>query len=128
VSLSPRETIKNNYLCPVCGKPLTVGVMHRVEKLADRDEYYRSSDSAVFYSIIPLPEIIAEALDAGVNAKKVFSEYLQLLDKLGNEFRILLDTPLSDLRHVSPLIADAVSRMREGTFQLFRATMENTGR
>jgi uncharacterized protein (TIGR00375 family) len=118
VSLSPKETINNNYLCPVCGKPLTVGVMHRVEKLADRDEYYRSSDSAVFYSIIPLPEIIAEALDAGVNAKKVFSEYLRLLDKLGNEFRILLDTPLDDLWHVSPLIADAVSRMREGNISI----------
>ena len=67
-SLTPEETIKHNYLCPVCGKKLTVGVMHRIEKLADRNNEYKPPGGAGFKSIIPLPEIISETLKVGVNS------------------------------------------------------------
>jgi len=115
VSLTPKETIKHNYLCPVCGRKVTIGVMHRIEKLADRGEGIKPAGSPSFQSIIPLPEIISEALKVGVNSKAVNKEYLKLIESLGNEFSILLDTPLKDIEEAgSPMIAEAVSIMRSG--------------
>lgn len=116
VSLSPKETIKHNYLCPVCGKRVTVGVMHRVEKLADRTDGFMPEGSPPYYHLIPLTEIIAETLNAGVNSKAVEVEYFRLLKRLGNEFRILMDFPISEIESVaSPLLSKAIQRMRSGS-------------
>jgi len=115
VSLSPKETIEHNYLCPVCGKRVTVGVMHRVEKLADRAEGFKPKGSPSFHSIIPLPEMIAEVLKVGPNSKTVDKEYQNLLQKLGSEFKILMDVPLKDIEQASfPLICEAIEKMRKG--------------
>jgi PHP family Zn ribbon phosphoesterase len=115
VSFTPEETMRHSGLCPVCGKNLTIGVMHRVEKLADRKEGLRPEGALPFTSIIPLPEIIAEVVKTGVNSKKVTGTYVTLLGALGNEFRILLETPLQDIEAAgSPLLRDAVKKMRDG--------------
>lgn len=115
VSLSPKETIKYDYLCPVCGKGVTVGVMHRVEKLADREDGSGLSGSPGFHSIIPLPEIISETVKVGVNSKRVANEYFRVLEGLGNEFKILMETPLEDIEIAgSPLLREAISRVRSG--------------
>jgi uncharacterized protein (TIGR00375 family) len=119
ISLSPKETVKHNYLCPVCGKRVTVGVMHRVEKLADRENGFRPSGAPPFYSFVPLPEIIAEAIKVGVNSKAVNNEYLHIIEKLGNEFKILMDIPLNDIeRASSPIIREAIARMRSGNVHI----------
>jgi uncharacterized protein (TIGR00375 family) len=119
VSLTPKETIRNNYLCPACGRKVTVGVMHRVEKLADRAEGFKLAGAPSFASIIPLPEIIAEGLECGVNTKKVNALYLPMLERLGNEFKILLDAPLDDIERASSrLIREAVARMRAGNVHI----------
>ncbi len=115
VSLSPEETVRHNYLCPVCNKKITIGVMHRVEKLSDRKEGFRLSDAPPFYSIIPLQEIISEIKRVGVNSKMVITEYFRLIERLGDELRILIDLPLDDFEHAgAPLLKDAISRMRSG--------------
>jgi uncharacterized protein (TIGR00375 family) len=115
VSLLPQETIRHNYLCPICGKKVTVGVLHRVEKLADRDEGFRPASAPGFHSLIPLPEIIAETLKVGPNSKAVEKQYFNLLEQLGNEFRILMDCGIDDVAKAgTPEIAEAVSRMRKG--------------
>lgn len=113
ISLSPKETIKNNYLCPVCGRRVTIGVMHRVERLADRPDGYKLEGAPSYYSLIPLPEIIADIMRVGVNTKSVETEYIKLLSNLGNEFKILLQSSLSDIEKVgSTRLSEAISRIR----------------
>lgn len=115
ICLSPGETEKHRYLCPICGKKVTIGVMHRVAKLADREEGYRPGGAPGFRPIIPLQEIIAEALHAGPNTKKVTGIYMDMLETLGNEFSILLDLPLEEIaRAGSPRISKAVGMVRSG--------------
>ncbi len=119
VNLSPKETIRYNYLCPQCGRRVTVGVMHRVEKLADRADGFKLEDAPPFSSAIPLTEILAETFDVGVASKAVDTEYQKLLQKLGSEFKILMDASLDDIERAgSPLIREAISRMRQGNVHI----------
>ena len=111
VSLHPSETRRRNGLCPKCGKPLTVGVLHRVFELADREPPKLPKP---FFSIIPLPEILSEILGCGPSAKKVTAVYEDLLAGLGPELRILMDVPSKDIERVGGrLLAEAIDRMRE---------------
>jgi PHP family Zn ribbon phosphoesterase len=119
VSMTPKQTIARKYLCPECGRKVTVGVLHRVETLADRKEGFKPEGAPFFTPVIPLPELIAEALNCGVNTKKVSSHYLAMLKQLGNEFKILIDVPLDDIERAgTPLVREAVSRMRAGNVHI----------
>lgn len=115
VSLTPEETIKHNCLCPVCGRKVTVGVMHRVEELADRNVGFKPEGAPDFHPVIPLQEIIAETLKVGVNSKAVEREYLSTLEKIGSELRILMESPEGEIgKASSPEIAHAIAKMRSG--------------
>ena len=115
ISLSPQETKKYNGICPVCGKPLTIGVLNRVEELADRPEGFTPENAIPFKSLIPLEEIISKVLGVNVGTKKVEVEYKNLIQKFDSEFNILLEVPISDLKSETlPEIAEAVSRVRQG--------------
>jgi len=119
VNLSPEDTMRHHYLCPACGKKVTVGVMHRVEKLADREDGFKLSSAPPFYSLIPLQEIIAETKKVGVSSKAVTTDYLQLIEKLGNELKILIDLPLDEIENASsPLLAEAIGRVRSGNVHI----------
>ena len=115
ISLSPKETKKYNSICPSCGKYLTIGVLSRVEELADRPEGFQPKDAIPFKNLIPLQEIIAEALNLGTAAKQVSKEYKNLIEKFGNEFIILLDASRQELETATlPEIAEGIERVREG--------------
>jgi uncharacterized protein (TIGR00375 family) len=119
VNFSPEETIGHDYLCPVCSRKVTVGVMHRVNKLADREDGFKPEGALPFYPIIPLPEILGETLEVGPASKKVDTAYQGLIQKLGSEFKILLDCPLEDIEKAgSPLIREAISRVRAGNVRI----------
>lgn len=111
--LHPRETKSHQGLCPVCGRPVTVGVMARVETLADHPEGRTSPRSRPFYSLIPLPEIIAEARGVGVASKAVQASYQEMLHSLGNEFFILREASLKTIaKEAGTLIAEGIRRVR----------------
>ncbi len=113
--LHPRETIKNKGLCPVCGKGVTVGVMARVEELADRPEGEKSPRSRPYKNLITLPQLIGEAKDVGPAAKAVEQVFHNMLATIGNECHILCDAPLEQIKKsAGDVIAEGVSRMREG--------------
>lgn len=115
---TPAETKKHKGLCPKCQKPLVIGVMNRVEELADRSESearVKGRERIAYKNLVPLPEIIADTFSCGVNTKKVQSEYDKLVQELGNEFAILLQCSITDIEKVSSkVLAQAIDRVRRG--------------
>jgi uncharacterized protein (TIGR00375 family) len=115
VIFSPFETKANQYLCPHCKKKLTVGVMHRVEELADRPEGFIPKNAIPSIHLIPLEEIIAEALGYRMGTKAVETEYEKLIERGGSEFHILLEaTPEELAGYVPEKILEGIVRMRQG--------------
>ncbi len=113
--MSPEETKKYSGKCPKCGKPVTVGVLNRVEKLADRPEGYKPSNAIPFKNLVPLDEIIADAKGVGKASVAVEREYKSIISKFGNEFNILLRLSRDQLlAGLPPRIAEGVLRVREG--------------
>jgi DNA helicase-2/ATP-dependent DNA helicase PcrA len=115
VRFSPAETRQHQGRCPVCGKPLTVGVMHRVEDLADRrTEEAPPPTAGPSRSLVPLPEMLSEIYRVGPKSKKISHHYENLLGRLGPELQLLTTLPLEDIRRASPsLVPEAVSRLRK---------------
>jgi uncharacterized protein (TIGR00375 family) len=119
ILFSPTESRKNKNICPVCGRKLTVGVMHRVEALADRPEGFVPDNAIPCKHLVPLMEIIAEALNQGTETKGVENEYLKMVSTYGSEFRILLDLPLEELEKLTPpKILEGIKRVREGNISI----------
>jgi len=119
INCSPSETKRYNGICPVCHRPLTIGVLNRVEELADRPNGFKPGNAIPFKSLVPLIEIIAEALNVGVTAKETERNYKNLIEKFNNEFNILLNVPISELEKESlPEIAEGIKRVREGKIKL----------
>ena len=115
VIFSPSETRSHQDLCPVCKKRLTVGVMHRVEELADRPEGFIPKNAIPSIHLIPLEEMISGGLGVNVGTKAVGAEYDRLIERGGSEFRILLDaTPEELATFVPPRLLDGIIRMRQG--------------
>ena len=115
ISLSPQESKKYNNICPRCGRHLTIGVLNRVEELADRPEGSKPEGAIPFKSLVPLEEIIAEALGQTTRTKQVIAEYESLIKKLGPELKILLEISKKDLETATlPEIAEGIIRVREG--------------
>jgi len=111
----PTETMKHKKICPVCGKKVTVGVMHRVAELSDREDFKTVEKRHPFYSLVPLKEILSEILGVGPQSKSVSNHYSALLEKAGPEFDILLHLPLGQLSSKGgELLAEGVKRMRTG--------------
>ena len=115
VRLHPRDTLKSKGLCPSCGKPVTVGVLARVEELAQRPEGEKSRRARPYNSLIPLEEIIAEALGVGKVSKKVQALYFDMIQKLGPELPLLMAVSLKHIQTAAgDKVAEAVRRVRTG--------------
>ncbi|MFA5141600.1 MAG: endonuclease Q family protein [Candidatus Woesearchaeota archaeon] len=116
--LPPAEARKNNNICPVCNKKLTIGVEHRVEELADRKAGFKPKDAKPYYSLLPLAELIAAVTNKGVSTQGTTKEYYNIL-KTENEFKILLETSEQDLlKLTSKKITDAILKNRKGEIKI----------
>jgi DNA helicase-2/ATP-dependent DNA helicase PcrA len=115
VRMEPTETRRHGGRCPVCGKPPTVGVLHRVEELADRPPGARPPGAAGFRNVIQLPELAGEVLGVGPRSKAVTAVVAGLVDRLGPELDILERVPTDDIAKAGPpLLAEAIARVRRG--------------
>jgi DNA helicase-2/ATP-dependent DNA helicase PcrA len=117
ICLEPHQTRQHGGKCPVCGKPVTLGVMYRVTELADRELPFDPPQwqAAPFRSLIPLDEVLSELLGVGPQSNVVRKSYEELLARLGPELCILEQVPPEDVARAGwPLLAEAIARMREG--------------
>jgi uncharacterized protein (TIGR00375 family) len=117
VVLEPAQTKKEKGICPKCSRPLTIGVMYRIDDLADRKIIDIQQNFFVPHKyIVPLREIISQVLAVGVSSKKVKLEYDLLLKKIGNEFYILISAPLNTISEctTNQNIVRAIENMRSG--------------
>jgi superfamily I DNA/RNA helicase len=115
IRTEPADTRALDGRCPVCAKPLTVGVLHRVEALADEAAGRRPAARPGYRSLIQLPEIVGEILRVGAGAKSVSRQVAGLVERVGPELAILDSVPLDEVAAVgSPLLVEALRRLREG--------------
>lgn len=115
ICMSAEETKKHNGICPVCGKPMTIGVSYRVNELADKKDLNTLPKTAgKVYSLIPLQEIISEIMQVSTSSKSVCNEYEKLIDKFGTELSILQDIPTDEISKTSKILAEAIARLRKG--------------
>jgi uncharacterized protein (TIGR00375 family) len=112
ICFEPQQTAAAKGICPQCGKPLTIGVLYRVMELADRDAPHWPEGAPAVHSLIPLPELLGELLGCGPATQKAETAYGKLINAFGSEFRLLLETPLAEIAAVSPLLAEAIKRVR----------------
>lgn len=113
VCLEPDQTVKEKGICPQCGKPLTIGVLYRVMELADRSQPVYPNGSPAVHSLVPLPELLGELFNCGAATKKVAGVYGKLINEFGSEFNLLLHTPIPDIKSASPMLAEAIDRVRK---------------
>jgi uncharacterized protein (TIGR00375 family) len=119
IVMSPKEAIKHNNICPVCGRELTIGVEHRVEELADRPEGFVPENSIPFKKMIPLSEVIATAYSTQPFSKKVWAESMKIINEFGSELKVLLEVPEENLKIVAnEKIVDLIMKNREGKLKV----------
>jgi uncharacterized protein (TIGR00375 family) len=119
VMFSPRESLAHNDICPACGKKLTIGVAHRVEELADRDDVRDAGLRVPFKNLIPLNEIIAQADGKTAECRSVWDTYFRFIREFGDEHRILTEVPIGELRALGPeKVGRGVERMRKGLVKI----------
>jgi len=112
LSMDAKEVKKYKGICPACQKSVTLGVMDRVETLADRDDAKSRPNCFPFYSTIPLKEILSELRGVGPTSKKIFKEYMDLLQELGPELQILLEKNINDIESMDNELALGIENMR----------------
>lgn len=119
VCLEPKESLKNKNICPKCKRPLTVGVLQRVEKLADREMGYKPKGAAPFKSLIPLSEILSALLGTALSSQKTWKEYNSLIGKFGSELNVLLEAEKAEMeKAANEKIAEAIISNREGKIKI----------
>jgi len=119
ICMSPNESLKNKDICPVCGRKLTIGVLHRVEELADRPVGFTPKNAVPFKSLIPLSEILSKLLNSGIATQKIWKAYSDLVNESGSEMDVLLNSSFDELKKVSDeKIAEAIINNRNGKIKI----------
>jgi PHP family Zn ribbon phosphoesterase len=117
--MDPLESKKNNQICPVCRKPLTVGVQSRVDELADREEGFIPKKPKEFHSLIPLSEILSLVLGKAVGTKTVWTAYDKVMSIGTNEFDILMNVAEETLLEVADRkVVDTILGIRKGNMKV----------
>jgi len=118
VCSSPEQTKKTKSICPVCKRPLTIGVLNRVEELADRPEGYVLKGAIPYKTLLPLNELISASIGSPLASKKVAAEYGKLIAAFKSELSILIDVPVPNLasvvdeKIVAAIVANRAARLK----------------
>jgi uncharacterized protein (TIGR00375 family) len=118
INWSPAQSRATGGNCPECGKPLTIGVLHRVEELADRPEGHRPAHTPTVEHLIQLHQVIGEVNSVGAKSKTVDAQLNTLVAALGPELAILREVPVDEItRTGGELLGEAIARLRAGRVQ-----------
>lgn len=118
ISLTPAESRELGNICPVCGKKLTMGVLHRIMDLADRHEPAHLEQEPDSRTLVPLREVVAEIVQTGMATKTVTSKYNEIVTSLGPELDVLCSIPIEEIKSFWEPLGEAVQRIRTGKVQL----------
>ena len=118
VVMTPEESAAHGNICPVCGKPLTIGVLHRVWELADRKKNVTLPDEPEVHPIIPLPSVLAQIYGLSAHSKKLQARFQHALEHLGSEFAILAHLSIDEISAYNPVLGEAIRRIRCGEIAL----------
>lgn len=134
VSYSPQDDKIKGTICPVCSRPLTVGVMHRVEELAKvkSNNFKLSKDEfgvvwmqdinnlrPPYVSLVPLLEILSESLKSGTGTATVLSVFERLVNHFGSEHEVLFRVPIDEIRNVSgEKVAEGITKVRSRAIKI----------
>ncbi|MBU0544888.1 MAG: endonuclease Q family protein [Proteobacteria bacterium] len=113
----PAETDKYSSICPICGRKITIGVLHRILELSEKTENKTATTSC--FKTIPLLEILSEIYQLNPGSKKIKKSYNNLLENNGPELYILNFIDINELRNSGiPLLAEAIERMRKNEVRI----------
>lgn len=119
VSMSPAQTRDAKGICPKCRRGLTIGVLSRIEELSDREPGSRPQGAVPYRTLIPLSEIIVALNGGTLSSKKTWAAYNRLVEAFGNEMKVLLEVPESELKKASDeSLAAAIIKNRQGKVEV----------
>ncbi len=119
IQWEPSRTLASAGVCPVCGGKLTIGVLHRVEELADREEHFTPPNARGFERIVPLAQVIGSSIGTAASSVKATACYRHLITELGPELTVLREAAIGDIQAAAgELIAEGVRRMRAGELHI----------
>ncbi len=119
-SCSPEETRRLKGICPVCKKPMTIGVEYRIEQLAKEKKGFEPPGAKQFYKLLPLHELIAFSIKSTLSSKKTWTLYNDMIEKFGDEFEILLKTGGSEFEKagIDRGLIDLIMLSRSGELRI----------
>ena len=103
--------------CPVCNGLLKLGVKDRINSITTTKKENRNRPN--YWNIVPIPEILAEIFKIkSTNAKKVKTAYKEITSKLGSEYEILLEKPISEIKSINLSLGEVIKKMRENKLEI----------
>jgi uncharacterized protein (TIGR00375 family) len=117
---SPEKTNELKGICPVCGKPLIIGVDNRVEFLAENPKNYKPENAKEFFKVLPLHEIIGLFVGSKPESPKTWNIYNSFLKEFKNEFEILLEASKENMlkKGFDAKLVELILRNREGKIKV----------